>query len=184
MLVIALALTLTVCGMWMLHTAWRKKARHWPLLASGWAFIFLSLIIWWFTTNSDKGVALGLVAWVCIALIFILATALGSTRISAGPIKEKRRSKAVNGILWQHVFSGVLIGPVAGLAALASATASFSLFHAKGMEHSLNLALATFLLPMLWAVLAVIIAYQQSLWHKSLTVLMVGLPSLAYLIAY
>ncbi len=88
----------------------------------------------------------------------------------AGPLEILRR-----------VAAGLLLGPLAGLAALALSTAGFVALQRSGAEHTANLITAMFALPLLWAAIAVIAGAQSRLWRKSVIVIGAGLAPAAYL---
>lgn len=178
-----LALAGTVCGIGLLQAAWRLKVRSWPHVASGWSLIIGSLVLWSFTSGADKGAALGIVASVIIALLFLLVTAAGSTSRPERPIRERQAmpDKIDVQIFPRRVCTGLLIGPIAGLVALALSTAIFVGLQAVKVEHTMNLTMTSFAFPFIWAGLAVMAGYQTKLWRTTITIVGVGLLSLCYL---
>jgi hypothetical protein len=180
-----LAIAVAVCGTSVLQTAWRSKKRKWHLVLAGWALVFASLTIWSFTTTSDKGIALGITAWVMIALFFLLRSAMQSpVRAEREQRKQKTRNEATNvniaakSRLASNAFTVILIGPLAGLATMLLSTLLLVLMRALHVEYTANLAIASMLFPILWAALAVGLGYQQRLTTRLFTVFSIGAGSL------
>ena len=180
-----LAIATALCGTWVLQIAWRSASRKWHLVLAGWALVFTSLYIWSLTTAADKGVALGITAWVAIALLFLLRALITS------PLRVERQNKKKHDNVKQNVLPRVtksqlalntltvfLIGPLAGLAAMMLSTLLLLLMQVLGVEYTANLAISTMLFPVFWAALAVVLGYQQRLLVRLLTVAGVGFGSL------
>lgn len=178
-----LALAVTACGIAMLHAAWRLKARSWPRIIVAWSCVTGSLVLWSFTSAADKGVAIGIVAWVIIAVLFLAVLAVRSTPRVEKPLRERvaPRAQAVRPAYSRRLYTGLLIGPVAGLIALSISTAAFVGLAAANVEHTLNLTLVSFAFPLLWAGLAVVAAYQIPLWRKTVMLFGIGLLALVFL---
>lgn len=178
-----LAFVLAVCGIILLQAAWRRRDRNGLRLAGGWSAICLSVFAWAFTSHPDKGAALGITAMCAVAL-----AALGLTYVRAVPRPARAMPERITEYprlgAWsvlRRIFAGLLIGPVGALSALALSTLGFALLARAGVEHTINLVIAMFAFPLLWAVLAVLAGIDTLLWRKSLVVLGTGLVSLAYL---
>ena len=177
------ALALAVCGIYLLQAAWRLRANNALRLLGGWAAVLASIMVWSFTSAADKGAAFGIVAVVVLVLVYFAWSAFQAER---RPFRQsKDREAKQDDIAWQthlrRVWAGALIGPIAGLSALALSTAVFAMFRMAGMEHTLNLTLVSFGFPIAWAALAVIAGYGASVWKKSTLVLLAGLMPIAYL---
>ena len=179
-----LALTGAVCGVWMLQAGWRLRVRSWPHVVGGWSLIICSLVAWSFTSGADKGAALGIVTGMIIALSFLTIIAFKSAPRLERPTR-KRKAIADNEvgmrIIFRRIYASLLIGPIAGLVALAFSTAAFVGLQAVKVEHTINLTIVSFAFPFFWAGLSVIAGYQTKLWHNTITVIGVGLCSLACL---
>ena len=174
-------------GMWLLHAAWLSPGR-WGYVPGGWTLIVGAILAWSFTSGADKGAALGFIVIVLIALGFLLANALRSDiRPDRSAHTQASSQGGDGGLYWQtimrRVWIGLLIGPLAGLASLSIATAAFVVLQATTLEHTANLTIVSFGLPLVWAALAVYIGYDTRLVRKSVAVLGGGLLPLAYLMA-
>ncbi|MEM9530419.1 MAG: hypothetical protein AAGA23_05840 [Pseudomonadota bacterium] len=168
----------------LLQAAWRRQTRSWPLVAAGWGMLVLSLTGWSFSSGTDKGVALGVVAGIVIVLLFLAAAAARAKPRPAKPARQRRAPPAAAS-RWQlprRVWIFLLAGPFAGLAALGLSTAAFVALQTHlNLEHTANLTLVSFGFPLAWAGLAVAVGYQPALWRKTAAVLVPGLVSLAFL---
>lgn len=173
----------TVCGIWLLQTAWRARNGNGLRLTLAWVLILTAFIVWSGTSGADKGVALGIVSLTLIALVFLGRAVLRASIREARP--KTHRAVPTEHVSWPTVarrtFVGLLIGPVAGFSALAIASAGFVALHEAGAEYTANLVFAMFAFPLAWAGLAVIAGADKRLWRKSLVVLGLGLVPLAYL---
>lgn len=184
---VLIALTAAVCGIWVLRTAWQLKNRNWPLVLAGWVIIALSCVAWSQSTSADQGIAFGVIAFVVIALLFLLLSASQSkprakrsTRNSQNKNSDNKSitnkpAKLTGNQITQRTITALLIGPIAGIVALGASVASFAVLKAAGLEHSNNLTIAYLLFPLLWALLAVIIGFQQRQAQRTLTISSFGL---------
>lgn len=181
--IVALAAIIgATCGIWLLQKAWHSKQRNWRLVTAGWLLNFLSLVVWSHTTSIEKGIAQGIISLIVIALIFLSISASRSEPRSVranrasdkkgNPTKDKPKDTA------KKAATALLIGPISGLASLAFSTATFALLKAIGLEHSNNLTITYLLFPLLWALLAVTIGFQQNFWRRTLTLSSIGLISI------
>jgi len=179
------ALVSAVCGMGVLQAAWRIKNANGPRLVGGWSLILGSIIAWGITSSADKGAALGIVAVILVALMFLLSNAL---RSQVRPEREtsNERKSAAQPIGWpivlRRVWAGLLIGPIAGLAALSISTALFVGLEALAVEHTLNMTVVSFGFPLVWAGLAVFAGYETHMLRKTVGVLGGGLLPFAFLL--
>ena len=173
------AIIVAVCGTWLLQTAWRKPQRHWGLVLSSWGLICFSFYIWTFTTAADKGVALGLVAWVLVALAALTAI------VFSAPVRTERRLKKTQNrldpllktVAFKRFLSALLIGPVAGIVALVLSVLMFQLMLIIDVEYTANLAIALMLFPIFWGGLAVLLGYQLTLIKRLITLVAIGAGS-------
>jgi len=180
-----LALIVAICGTHVLLIAWRAKERNKALLLAAWGLIFGSFYLWTLTTADDKGVALGVTAWLVIVLLYLLRQAFASP-FRVRPVKSKTSSRSnktqSNEADWRRVLGVIAmvmcLGPMAGLSAMVLATLLFVVALALGVEYTANLAVASILYPILWAGLAVLLAYQRCAFVRFFTVSGVGLASL------
>ncbi len=179
------ALIVAIGGTHVLLIAWRAKERSKPLLLVAWGLVFGSFYLWTLTTASDKGVALGITAWVAIVLIYLLRQAFASP-FRVKPIRSKsvtQSKTSTSSEINQRQIIGVigmvmLLGPLAGLSAMVLATMLFVVASELGAEYTANLAVASILFPILWAGLAVLLAYQRRSLVRFMTVFGVGATSL------
>lgn len=181
-----LALIAAICGTHLLLIAWRAKERSKALLLVAWGLIFLSFYLWaLLSTAADKGVALGVTAWLVIALIYLVRQAFASpfrvktARSKSSPQSKKNQSSGVQ----RHQILGVVsmllfLGPMAGLSAMILATLLFIAGLEFGAEYTAILAMATILYPILWAGLSVLLAYQRRALVRFFTVTGIGTVSL------
>ncbi len=171
----------------LLRAAWSQKTRSWPRVLSGWGLVFASLWGWRLTSGADKGVALGVVAGLLIALAFLAAAAINAPKRPGRPTRLRNHKQppqlhpTAARLLPRRLWCALLIGPLAGLAALAISTAAFAALDGAGVQHTANITTVSFGFPMCWAGLAVAVGYQFNLWHKTLTVAAAALVPFGYL---
>lgn len=179
-----LAVATALCGTWVLQGAWRSARRQWHLVLAGWGLVLASFYVWSLTTVADKGIALGITAWMIVALLFLLRALLVSpvrAERRNNKMNEKRKNIVVRNVTkvqaaWS-VLTILIIGPLAGLAAMMLSTLLLLVMQALGVEYTANLAITSMLFPVFWAVLAVALAYQQRMFARLLTLMGVGLGS-------
>ncbi|MEM1390653.1 MAG: hypothetical protein AAGG45_06190 [Pseudomonadota bacterium] len=183
-LIRGLALLIAACGIYLLQAVWRSKHSKPLWLLSGWGLIIASTVMWAATSGADKGAALGIIAIIVLALAALLIQASKSERrvakIRPQRIVDKEKTHWLK--VLRRIWVGFLIGPLAGLAALALCTAMFPLFRGFGMEHTINLTLVSFAFPFLWGGIAVFAGFETRLLRKSLGVIGLGILPLTYLI--
>lgn len=172
-----------IFGIGLLQIAWRLKGRHWPYITGGWGLLISSIVIWSCTSGADKGAALGIVANIMIAIIFLLIATLKSVpRVE----KQRRIRSAVSKKMGvktysKRVYSGLLIGPLAGLASLSISTAAFIGLQAVNTEYTMTLTIVSLAFPCFWASLSVMAGYQNKLWQQTTIIAGTGLLSLFYI---
>ncbi|MEM1264033.1 MAG: hypothetical protein AAGH76_16665 [Pseudomonadota bacterium] len=177
------ALGMAVCGIALLQAAWRIKANNGWRLIGGWSLLGASVVTWGHTSGADKGAALGITAAVIIALLFIgRQAAVAEERRERGARERRSAQSAARTPLLRRIWVGMLLGPLAGLAALSAATALFVVLSRSSLEQTAVTTVAFFAFPLLWAALAVLAGYVRHLGRKSATILAVGLAPLAYLL--
>ena len=177
---------LAVCGLLCLRTAWRLRAQAngWRI-SLGWLALLGALCLGYASSGTDKGVALALIAIMLIALLV-----LGRSYLSS----EIRRSKPANRIArhpqtersshWlSGLWTGMVMGPLSGLASLAINTALYDILAKAGADPTLNLTLVAFAFPLVWAGLAILSGYQVRLWRRTLPVLLSGGIPLLYILS-
>ena len=180
-----LAVAMAVCGVAMLQAAWRLSQRNYRLVSLGWLLLLAATLFWTTTTAADQGVAIGLVVLILVALAFL------SVRMMRAPIRMTRpvRKRTAPDVrlgwreLLRRAWTGVLLIPIAGMAALLATTGVFVGLKALGVEHTANVTVGYFTFPLLWAALGGLIGYETGLVRKSLTVISVGAVPLALLVA-
>lgn len=182
-----IAIAIAAYGIWLLYAAWRAKADNERRLIGGWGLTFVSLIIWSATTGADKGAALGIIAVTLMAFTFLCASALQTPPRRMRAITERQISPPSNTpydwpIILSRAWNGLLIGPIAGLCAVIISAALFSILQRAGAEHTINLTLASFAFPFMWAALAVFAAYEVRFLRKTLMILSSGLFPFIFLL--
>ena len=184
-----IGLITAVCGTLVLQTAWRKQQRTWSLIFFGWGLVFVSLFAWSQTTAADKGFALGLVAWVVIVLLFLVAIAIKSPKVDRISNRSKTRSvRSRKELDIKQIVSNIsaflAVGPLSGLVALLMSSFLFTLFRNFDVEYSANLTTASISFPLLWAGIAVMIGYQKSFKYRYLSLSIMGITPFLGLLAF
>lgn len=159
-----LAFAFAATGLACLYVAWCKKGQASPRqVIIGWTALMAALIAGGWSSRTDKGVALALVLIMLIVLGGLLTSFLTAEK---PPLRaSKDRDVSHKGLSVRNVFariwSGVLIGPVAGIVSLLINTALYDAFAAAQMDPTLNLTLVGFGFPILWAAFAVYAGYES-----------------------
>ena len=178
------AALVAACGIYLLQAAWRARTGNALRLAAGWSAIIVSILAWAVTTHPDKGTAYGTIAFMLVAMAFLVRPYLGRKRRPASVRSDRMAEPPSSG--WagtlHQVAAGFLIGPVSGLSALALCTAGFAAMKAAGVEHTANMVTAMIAFPLLWASLAVLAGFDPRLWRKSAIILALGLAPAAWLV--
>ena len=178
------AVALAVCGIYFLQASCRAKVNAPRRVLAGWLAIFGSIMLWSMTSGADKGTAFGIVAGVLLVLAWLCFSALRSDFAGAAADKTERLGclEPISGLTYvRRVWAACLMGPIAGFSSLAICTFAFTAFRALGLEHTLNLTLVSFGLPIIWAMLAVLGGYGRSVWRKSVALLLAGIIPAALL---
>ena len=170
-------------GIGLLYFTWQSKTSNNLFVMGGWTLIIGSLVFWRYTNGADKGIALGIVVFSLISLLFLTVIALSTPPRKVKPLRERTLQPPPNNIavFLKRFWSGLLIGPLSGFSALLFSTAIFAISKASLIEHTINLTVSAFLFPLSWAVLAVCVGCQTLIWKKSLTVFFAALISAASL---
>lgn len=178
-----IGLALAIAGVWLLREAWQRKAKNKPRVLVGWSLIFGCIVLWGLTSGPDKGPALGIIVALVVVLCFLASQAF---KAEVRPRRESPNRIVIpdkitaRGYL-SRIWTGLLIGPLAGLSALAICTAAFSVFQTLNVEHTLNLTLVSFGFPLLWGSLAVFAGYNTRGLAKTVAIFISGLAPLAYI---
>ena len=176
---------IAACGVYLLWAATRKQSGTVFRLVAGWLLLIGSLFVWAPTSGADKGVALGIIVIVLVALAVLVGIALQA------PQRESRiapqRTPAAQTLTWlsysRRFWVGFLIGPVACASAIAICTAVFLGLQEIGFEHTLNLTLVSFALPVVWGLLSIWGGADPKFWRKNLIILGCGFIPLISIIA-
>lgn len=173
-----------VFGLLALYQAWYRKTKNTGFVGVGWALLLGGVIAWGYTSGPDKGPALGIVTAVLIALVFLSVEMLKAERrpTRGKPRRSIEPKKLSTRDYLSRIWTGVLIGPIAGLSALVFCTATFSILKSVKVEHTLNLILVSFAFPLLWGGLAVFAGYSTRSLLKTTTLFVSGFISLAYIL--
>ncbi|MEM9054469.1 MAG: hypothetical protein AAGB16_04010 [Pseudomonadota bacterium] len=182
--IILIATFLAACGIYLLWAVSQNGRGYRALyLVGGWGLLLGSLIGWSFTSGADKGVALGLICIVLLALIamalVVVRTPERKVRPGSGRIAEPMQVGFLG--YGRRVLVGILMGPVALLSALALCAATFLGLRAIGVEHTLNLTVVSIAFPLVWGGLSIIGGADTKLWRKSLVIIGAGIAPLAYI---
>jgi hypothetical protein len=154
---------LALAGIGALHLSWKRKERSWPLVASGWLLLAASIVSWAQSSGADKGIALGLVVAVLIALGFVGAAALsGPTKLRrAAPVRSLPAS--IQASVWHEGlragFAMVAMVLAALVVSIATCTALFTAARSAGVEHTANLTVSMFAFPLALAAFTTFLAY-------------------------
>ena len=179
----SLALLMAVLGVFMLRTASRSTEHNTANILFGWALLGLCVIVGTTTTSKDKGAAIGVVIIILASLVFIGLQYCKSERRLL-KIRERKYVPATNlrpSDYLKRIWTGLLIGPLSGLSALAIAGAAFVALDFTNVEHTLNLLMSCLLFPILWACFAFIAGFKMSPFIKEISVLGSGCASALYL---
>lgn len=158
-------------GLWVLYLAWQRPSRSQLLVVTGWCSTLLALFLWGISLGTDKGVALGVVVWVLLAIAFMLFAAYSSpTRDSKARFKMQQKQSLPTASEWSNgLFLTLMIGPISCLISIAISTALFVVFDLAEMEITGNLTIVFLLFPISWATLAVVLGYQEKLSSRLVT---------------
>ncbi|MBK5911392.1 hypothetical protein CCR85_07780 [Rhodothalassium salexigens] len=149
-----------LAGLGLLYAAWARPARgRWPVLA-GWMAALVGAVLWGLADGGDRGVAVGVVMFVALALAVLL------WRRRRGPVAAVRAGSAGRAAptaptgagpagLGRRIGVGLLVGPGAGLAAVALVLALFGALDRAGAHVTAAIVAGYVVLPLLWAGLAV-----------------------------
>lgn len=162
-------------GIFLLREAWQKRLKAQREALAGSLLVLFSLVAWAQTSGADKGVALGIIVVVIIGGLAVGMTALQVPKRTnrEGRVVPQRVSEPPQGgpALWlRHIYNGVLLFLITGLAAVFLSAGLFLLLRWLGMEHGANLTLIAFLFSILWASLAVYAGSQPTMLRKSLAI--------------
>jgi len=178
-----LGLVFATGGIVLLYLSWQRSKRSWALVVGGWTFVVFSIFAWAQTSGIDKGPAKGIVAFILLALAALSVRAFQSPtkkrrtiNRGAKPVPVQRADKT----LWmRRVYDVILLTLLSGLAALAFSTMTFMAGKAMGAEHTANLTISFFMLPILWAIFAVMAGYVRQILYKSAALIgLIIIPSL------
>lgn len=97
-----LGLCLLLLGIGLLHAAWQRPQRHWPLISAGWLSIALAYWPWMSAAGFDKGAALASLLPGLLALLVIIFRTdwRGHTK---APVAARAATKAVITSSWQRL---------------------------------------------------------------------------------
>ncbi|MBB4211021.1 hypothetical protein EV659_103210 [Rhodothalassium salexigens DSM 2132] len=155
-----------LAGLGLLYAAWARPARgRWPVLA-GWMAALVGAVLWGLADGGDRGVAVGVVVFVALALAVLLwrrrrgpvaAVRAGSAGRAAPtvPTAPTATTGAGQAGLGRRIGVGLLVGPGAGLAAVALVLALFGALDRAGAHVTAAIVAGYVVLPLLWAGLAV-----------------------------
>jgi len=166
---------LAILGGALLFAASRRRGAGGLFVPLGWTAIVAALFCSSKTSGADRGVALGIIVVIAVVALFLLVMALRSPRRSSKPRSGKAAAPSTVELGcrgWgRRIFVGVLLGPIAGIAALSLSAGVYVFFAKAGISPDNNLVAVFFVFPLAWAALSVFVGYDRHLLRKSLIVL-------------
>jgi hypothetical protein len=176
---VLLALMLAFGGVLVLRRTWaRKAARVSAEVSLGWALVALSFVPWIMASTGDWGAALALCAFMIIGtgMIAYAAVRQPAGRKARAPREARDSTPERAPLNWRlggrRVFTFLLTGPIAGVAAL---TLSLWLYGAMaGAEPTLRVFAILFAFPLVWAVLSVFATYDMPVIKRGGIVVLSG----------
>ncbi|MEM6947993.1 MAG: hypothetical protein AAF486_07865 [Pseudomonadota bacterium] len=178
----------TGLGLACLYVAAKDRGGSRARVAAGWGLLALATLCWAASSSAERGIALGLIWAMLLVLAGLAVTALSTPRKAAARRSPRRAiqgagDKTSAGALASRAISALLLGPIAGLSALAVSTAAFALADRAGAEHTINLVAAMFLFPLAWAAIAALVAMEPRLWRRAAWTFAAGLAPLGAVFA-
>ena len=108
------------------------------------------------------------------------AAALNKAKVAKLPVTGT--AQITKQKVFRHTLTVLIIGPLAGLSAMAVSTLLLIAMQVLSVEYTAGLAIASIAFPLLWGGLAVTLAYQGKLLTRVITVLSLGVGSLGFLL--
>ncbi len=151
-----------ILGMTALRFAWRKKTRmHSMITLGGWMIIFGGIFLWGQVGSADWGIALGILLFICFAMILLGFDAWPAFVNRDGNSPPARRTnesqlfdQTPRGVRAKHLFTFSLAVPIGGGVAIILTLSALELFQTVGVETANGIVTTFFLAPFLWAAIA------------------------------
>lgn len=179
-----LAMLLSLGAVACLWWAWRRPMIDWRLRGLGLVLLGAALLGFMHGFGADRGAAIGVLALVCTGLLGLglqsLATPARNAAV-ARPARVRERPAVVDGARWRPLAGAALVGLGSGLGALYLSALIHLALQRGGLDAAANLVLAMCLFPLLWAVLAVSLAWLPDLRSRGVLLLAGVLPAAAIL---
>lgn len=175
-LALVAATAATLAGLVLLVLAYkRRKQARGVLISTGWALIALSMIPWAFYGGVDRGPAMGICVLSLAAIAWIMRAGAISGRGRAAEGDESNPDTRINPdrIPWlRRTWIFLLAGPVALISSAALGVAIFAFTPSADAD---RLALAAYLVPVIWGGLATWAVSDPRLMRKSIGVVGLGI---------
>ncbi|RAN34524.1 hypothetical protein [Hyphomonas pacifica] len=167
-----LATLLGLVGLALLFKVWRKPGKP-VLLASGWALLVVSLVLW-FMANHDRGVAqVASLLMVLVAGAITLPGFLGTNGLQSpvrkrpapvlAPVSALGRAQTIASGIWTFLIAG----PIAGLIAFYTAGGLLRLTIPETGNPATSVVSAFMLALVSWALLSTLLLMEKRLFRRS-----------------
>ena len=179
-----LAMLLSLGAVACLWWAWRRPTIDWRLRGLGLVLLGGALLAFMHGFGADRGAAIGVLVLVCGGLLGLTLQSLATPAreaTTARPPRARERTVEAPSACWPPLAGAILIGLGGGLGALYLSALLHLALQRGGLDGAANLVLAMCLLPLLWAVLAVVLAWLPDLRSRGVLLLACLLPSAAIL---
>lgn len=176
-----IALAATTAGLALLRTAWlrRRTGGHARFVLAGWAALLLATLFWLPPNRAIYGVTLSLIAIECVALATVFWRTPWHRPVPAAA-EPRRTTGREPARAWRTGLRGLAVTALAGPAAMAGALVLaillFMLARWAGWNEANRLALALFVVPIVWTLLATLAVIDMKLRYRTAALL---LPLLA-----
>ncbi|WP_262690734.1 hypothetical protein [Kordiimonas aestuarii] len=177
---VLLGLALALAGVMVLRYTWGKKgARSRAEVSAGWGLIAASFVPWVMASTPDWGSALAICLFMIIGVVlmgYAAARQPEGRKARAGRAERAAAPASAVPFNWpitgRRVFTFLLAGPIAGVAALYLC---LWLYGAMGGGASAGQLMAVlFAFPLLWAVLSVFATYDMPVVRRGGIVVLSG----------
>lgn len=164
-----------VLGMTALRFAWRRKTRmHSWIILGGWMIILGGLFLWGQVGSADWGIALGILLFICLAMIilgFNAWPAFVNRDRKPPPIPRTNDSQISDqtprGVYVKHLSTFFLAAPIGGGIAVILTLSVFELFQTFGVDSANGIVVTFFLTPFLWATIATWMVIDATIKRKT-----------------
>ncbi len=149
-------------GIAALRFVWRRKTAIHSLITTGaWMIIVGGLVLWSSAGAADWGIALGIILFICVAMIFLGSDAWpafmnrpSEPRLGAKTDQTPAFDETPPGVYAEHLFTFLLAAPLGGGVAIILTLSVFNLLRSLGVETANGIVTTFFLTPLLWSAIA------------------------------